>query len=339
MTRAAGYYWVRGQLNDDSWDEWLVLRWKDDQWWQGHHPYRMVRFEVGDRVERRPSVDEVYSAASKFAEPFGHKRFYPGAFEVPPAIGFRPNPVVLPAHMLTPRMQEAETLEQMTAAWMADREELVPAAKELVTELLRFVDAVPMEGDDAQLEYDVDAMVARAVTLLEPVRGSKQLRVKIQNESDHPLEAHTHEEDGFLVFAIRSPERLPTSERGSDIRTLYSVRWAMQRFVELRKMGERPGFRVTWRAVDGIREYRLEIRKEDGTIERPIWPMPMGDEMANVESFDVDPKEHGVIGRCVALASVMPEHMKALNAAEFDWSLNVGGFHVAVSARPIGEKR
>lgn len=106
-----------------------------------------------------------------------------------------------------------------------------------------------------------------------------------------------------------------------------------QRFIELRKMGERPRFRVTCRVVDGVREYRLEIRKDDGIVERPIWPLPIGG-----ESFDVTAKEEGVVERCLGLASVMPEHMKALNAAEFDWSLNVGGFHVAVSARPMGEK-
>lgn len=325
MTREVGYYWIRSResLGSRLGPEWRVGKWTgvawhlaglDEEWSDEPH-----RFEVGDRVVRRGSFD-------------------PSALDVPASVQFRPRPVIMPAHMLTPRMQEAETLEQMAEAWVADREALVPAAKELVTELLRFVDAVPAEGDNAQLDYDVDAMVARAVTLLEPVRGSKQLQVKFQNESDHPLEAHTREEDGFLVFAIRSPDRLPTSERASDIRTLYSMRWAMQRFVELRKMDERPSFRVTWRVVDGIREYRLEIRREDGTVERPIWPMSIGGETADVDSFDVTAKEQGVVARCLSLASVMPEHMKALNAAEFDWSLNVGGFHVAVSARPMGEK-
>lgn len=53
------------------------------------------------------------------------------------------------------------------------------------------------------------------------------------------------------------------------------VVWALDRMVELRKQGEKARFRITWVNRDRRRVYRLEIRREDGKIERPVWPLPL----------------------------------------------------------------
>lgn len=62
----------------------------------------------------------------------------------------------------------------------------------------------------------------------------------------------------------------------SDEKMVASVLWALGRMVELRKAGAAARFRVTWRDYAGRREYRLEIRRGDGVIERPIVPFPLG---------------------------------------------------------------
>lgn len=119
---------------------------------------------------------------------------------------YRPDRVILPDHMLTPRMKQATTVAEMAEAWVEDSKELQPAAEKVVDELVKFVHAEPMEGDNAVLEYNRDAMVARAIALLEPVRGSRVLKVRFENQTDYELECQTEEKDGFLVLRLRRPE-------------------------------------------------------------------------------------------------------------------------------------
>lgn len=69
----------------------------------------------------------------------------------------------------------------------------------------------------------------------------------------------------------------------SDAKVMASVRWALGRMIELRKAGEKARFRITWRVRGGTRTYRLEIRRESGVIERPIWPLPIGGESVEEE--------------------------------------------------------
>lgn len=111
--------------------------------------------------------------------------------------------VVMPSHMLTSRMKQATTLPEMAEAWVEDLKELQPAAEKLVDGLLELVHVEPMEGDNAVLEYDRGVMVARAIALLEPVRGSNALRVRFENETGYALDVHTAQEDGFLVLRLR----------------------------------------------------------------------------------------------------------------------------------------
>lgn len=56
---------------------------------------------------------------------------------------------------------------------------------------------------------------------------------------------------------------------------MSSVLWALGRMVELRQAGEQARFRVVWQDYFEGREYRLEIRRADGVIERPPWPFPL----------------------------------------------------------------
>lgn len=63
-----------------------------------------------------------------------------------------------------------------------------------------------------------------------------------------------------------------------------SVRWALDRMIELRQKGEAARFRCSWVERKGQREYRLEIRRSSGAIERPIWPFPLSDAEAVEEA-------------------------------------------------------
>jgi hypothetical protein len=68
---------------------------------------------------------------------------------------------------------------------------------------------------------------------------------------------------------------------------MQSVKWAIERMIALRKAGEAARFRVSWADRDGVRHYRLEIRRESGVIERPISPLPLGSKNAVEESSKV----------------------------------------------------
>jgi len=72
---------------------------------------------------------------------------------------------------------------------------------------------------------------------------------------------------------------------------LASVAWALNRMVEIRKAGQKARFRITWIERDGRREYRLEVRRDDGRIERPPWPFPLAGSEA-VEESDREEESH-----------------------------------------------
>lgn len=60
-----------------------------------------------------------------------------------------------------------------------------------------------------------------------------------------------------------------------DVEMVDSVRWALSRMVELRSTGQTARFRVTYADREGRREFRLEVRRADGRIERPPYPFPL----------------------------------------------------------------
>lgn len=95
------------------------------------------------------------------------------------------------------------------------------------------------------------------------------------------------------IVALREVERDAAVERRGALggssdeleRTaVHSVLWALGRMVELRSTGQHARFRVTWRDVGGRREYRLDILRESGVIERPPYPMPLGTRSSVLES-------------------------------------------------------
>lgn len=87
---------------------------------------------------------------------------------------------------------------------------------------------------------------------------------------------------------VLSGQLLCPSARSDERRVYESVRWALRRMVELRQKGHGARFRVTWLdRVEG-REYRLEIRREDGSIERAIWPLPLGTANAVEEAGEAE---------------------------------------------------
>lgn len=204
MTRKPGFYWLVDSSYLSFEDGYLNVGHFNGRSWQvmgsdESFDEKELALEIAGRIEResKPQTPAVGS--------LGH----PGADEVferlQGARGFRPDRVIMPDHMLTPRMKQATTVAEMAEAWASDREALQPAAEKVVDELVKFVHAEPMEGGSAVLEYNRDAMVARAIALLEPVRGHKQLRVRFENETDYALDVHTEEKDGFLVLRLRRP--------------------------------------------------------------------------------------------------------------------------------------
>lgn len=200
MTRKSGYYWLADSSYLDTEDGHWNVGYFNGRSWQvigSDDPFdeAELQFEIAGRIERESKPQ---TPARGLLRNLGDR--LPDAQQL-----FRPDRVIMPDHMLTPRMKQATTVAEMAEAWAADREELQPAAEKVVDELVKFVHAAPMEGDNAVLEYNRDAMVARAIALLEPVRGHKQLRVRFENETDYALDVHTEEKDGFLVLRLRRP--------------------------------------------------------------------------------------------------------------------------------------
>jgi len=83
---------------------------------------------------------------------------------------------------------------------------------------------------------------------------------------DRERECKSIEPLGELLARAGIVERRPDSDE-----------WALVRMAELLRQGVTGArFRVCWIDRGGKRLYRVEIRREDGTIERPIRPLPLG---------------------------------------------------------------
>jgi len=78
---------------------------------------------------------------------------------------------------------------------------------------------------------------------------------------------------GDLRELVRRLERVETFVR--QIHHPDLVVWTIARVVDLRRQGERATFRVTWKKTPGLTVYSLDVRRADGTIERPIFPYPL----------------------------------------------------------------
>lgn len=77
-------------------------------------------------------------------------------------------------------------------------------------------------------------------------------------------------------------------------KTLTPDEWAIWRLVEIRQAGEDARLSIVlYGERSGHRRYRLEIRRANGSIERALWPLPVGGERTEASVTLVEEKQDG----------------------------------------------